>query len=366
MRLPGLTTQRALRIGFLTLLAVCVAQAAYWIIDQVRYTASVQSRFLEAYERDRDAAQRLLALGVSTEKVGATFPHFRVGTAGALELAPSAVEVLQRERHRRLNRYGWEGAFFLLVLLGAMGVVSRALRQDAELRRRQQGFLASVSHEFKSPLAALRLSLETLELRDPPREARAKLLSRSLDDLARMEGMVTNLLDSAQIEEGRVRLVPQRLALLQAAAGAVEELAERAREAGVRVELSIPPDLEIEADPVAVRAVLRNLLDNALKSSAAAHEGEIRVSARAQGAHALLEVADSGLGFPPEQADMLFGKFYQWLSGGSARGGGAGLGLYIVRRFLELEGGWARAHSDGPGRGATFTAAWRAAREAAA
>src|SRR6202011_2819767 len=102
-------------------------------------------------------------------------------------LSPSVDEMLLNEAHRRINQYAWEGAFFLLALAVCIGVIARALRAEAKVIQEQDNFLALVSHQFKTPLASLQLSLETMALRPLSQEQSGALIERMLADLARME-----------------------------------------------------------------------------------------------------------------------------------------------------------------------------------
>ncbi len=144
-------------------------------------------------------------------------------------------------------------------------------------------------------------------------------------------------------------------------AGVAEEFAERAAERAVKLSQSVPAGLEISADPAAANTVLRNLIENALRASAAAGGHEIRLSAQARNGFVELAVADDGVGFESAEAERLFEKFYRPGDELRRTSKGTGLGLYVVRRFVELERGWVTAASAGPGRGATFTVAWPAA-----
>ena len=132
----------------------------------------------------------------------------------------------------------------------------------------------------------------------------------------------------------------------------------------MRISQQVPEGLEIAADPAAASTVLRNLIENALRASATAGGAgahEIRLTGRAHSGYVELEVADDGVGFEPAEAEKLFEKFYRPGDELRRTSKGTGLGLYVVRRFVELERGWVTAASPGPGRGATFTAAWPAA-----
>ena len=303
-----------MQIGFLALLSISAATIGWWMYDHVRYARSVEQRM----------------------------PN-----------DPAVAE----DSEARVNRILWEGGFFLVVLISGMAVLTRTLRHDAELRRRQQNFLAAVSHEFKSPLASIQLAAETLVLRSRDDDGK-RLGRRILEDGERLLRMIDNLLDTTRLEEGRQRLTPQLTNLAAAAATAVAAIADRAQASGVSVTRAVPEDLAVHVDPVVVETGLRNLLDNALKSCAAAKSGSIRVEGTRAGGGIVLAVSDDGLGFPPEDAAMIFEKFHRLGDELRRTTPGTGLGLYIVKRLVELSGGTVHAESAGPKRGATVSMRW--------
>ena len=350
--------QRGFQIAALLLLLVCFAQAAWWIFDETRFTRDVRQATEDLYAADAGAGAELLAAGVARERVEALYPHLAAGPDG-VRVRREALDELDAARRHRLNRFGWEGSFFLVVLLAGMGVILQALRQSGELMRRQQNFLASVSHELKSPLASLRLSAETLLLRRPDPEDVAKLGGRMLRDSERLGNLITNLLEVARLEEGEAEFVPSPQPVRGLVEAAAREL--EADLAAVDLLLDVPAELSVYADPEAYRACVRNLLSNASKSVAAAGKRSVRVSARAAGPAVVLAVEDDGLGFEPGEARKLFAKFYRTGDEMRRRTKGSGLGLYIARHFARRHGGDVEARSDGPGRGALFTLRWPAA-----
>ncbi len=355
---------RALQVAFLFLFLIAVGQVTWWILDQASYASEVRTRLTQLIAADAQAANRFLEQGGDPAAITVLFPHlFRDPASGDLVIHPVVLQSIEDERRRRLNQYGWEGAFFLVVLIGGMAVLAKALHQDAVLRRRQRNFLAAVSHEFKSPLASLQLAAETLSLRDPTPGDRGRLSERMLHDLKRLQVMVSNILETSRIEEGRIALAPERVALAEEADATVEECQVAAADHDVAVEHDIPEGVAINADPVAVRTVLRNLVDNAIKAAGAAGGGKVIIATAVRDGFVDVTVSDNGIGFPPGEAGKLFEKFYRPGNEMRRETRGTGLGLHIVRNLVELGGGKVSAYSDGPGQGARVTVSWIAAHE---
>ena len=346
---------KALQIGFVALLLISTVQVGYWIYDHVDRERAVERRFAALYQHEADAATTFYSGGTPRE-IAELLPHVAL-TGPRATVRPEALTELSDVRASRINRFMWEGGFFLAVLLGGIMVLTRTIRHDAELRRRQQNFLAAVSHEFKSPLASIQLASETLVLRSRENDTQ-RLGRRILEDCERLLRMIDNLLETTRLEEGRQQLAPAVVSLRAAAAAGVAEIAERARLSSIDVTLDVPEDLNLSVDPGVLETALRNLLDNAVKACVAGkgHSVAIRAARAARGVE--LAVSDDGIGFPPEDAAMIFEKFYR--IGDELRRSmpGTGLGLYIVKRLVELSGGTISARSDGPGRGATVTIRW--------
>jgi two-component system sensor histidine kinase SenX3 len=350
---------RALQIGLLALLVICFGQTMWWILDEAHFTDRSIRRTIELLREQARAANRLVDEGADPREVLAHFPRLELDAAtGKFRASPEHVERLRDERWHRLNRYGWEGGFFLVVLVAGMAILARAIRQDARLRRRQQNFLAAVSHEFKTPLASMRLSTETLALRDPPGERRRELLDRILADLGRIEVMVTNLLDSARLEEARLEYFPGRVPLEPVVRVSVEKVKETSIGRESSVEWNVEEDLEVYADPVAVQSVVHNLVDNALKATRERTDGRVVLRAVRDGRFARLEVEDNGVGFPPREAKRLFDKFYRLGNEMRRRTRGSGLGLYLAGRLVRMGGGKIWARSEGEGKGSVFVVTW--------
>jgi signal transduction histidine kinase len=273
-------------------------------------------------------------------------------------LSPRVDKMLMTEERRRINQYAWEGGFFLLALAVCIGVIFRALRAEARVRQEQDNFLALVSHQFKTPLASLQLSLETMAMRPLSADQSRTLIDRMLADLARMEQMVTQILESNRLERGRIDLRIEPIELGGAVARIVSNLSERAGKEKITIVADIARGMYVLADPLALDVVVRNLVENAIAAVAPVGGGSISLTARRTDGEVELSVRDTGVGFRPADRSRLFEKFTRLHPGGGSSYFGTGLGLYIVRRLMHLAGGRVSAHSEGVGQGAQFVIAW--------
>jgi signal transduction histidine kinase len=351
---------RLFQLTALLLVVVSVFQVCWWLFDQRQQAVTKVHQVQRLYDEQIAAANSLLLAGVLPERVEHLLPDVTVDQGRAM-LSPAIAAKLAEERRRRINQYLWEGGFFLLALCACIAVIWRALHAEAEVLREQESFLALVSHQFKTPLASLQLSLETMSLRQLSPEQLRMLIDRMLSDLTRMETMVSRILDSVRLSRGRVDLRAEPVKLASAVARVVGQFEERARKDRIHIETEIPESLQVLADPLAVDMVVRNLLENALNAVAPVGGGKVAVSSRRIGAEVELTVRDSGIGFRPVDEGRLFEKFSRLNAGAAGGAYGTGLGLYIVKRLMQLVGGRVSAHSEGLGRGAEFVLVWPAA-----
>ena len=350
---------KAMQLGFLALLAVSTAQVAWWVADQRSLARQERDRVTALYEADALAVTA--AFAQATPQLPQLLPHLEIDPdLGTATVRPESIEALAADAGSRINRYTWEGGFFLLVLLGGMTVLTRTIQHDAQLRKRQQNFLAAVSHELKSPLASIRLAAESL-IRRPDHDQTERLARRMLEDGDRLLRMVENLLDTTRLEEGRVELKGEAIMLSGTVGASAAQYEEQARSHGIEIHLDVADDLQIEADPVAIETVLRNLLDNAIKACVAGQGQNVWIDARPADGFVRINVRDDGSGFSPEDAKMIFEKFYRLGDEMRRSTPGTGLGLYLVRGLAEISGARVNAASEGPGLGATVTLEWPAA-----
>jgi len=223
---------------------------------------------------------------------------------------------------------------------------AREARMLAESERLRTALFNSLSHDLRTPLAAIIGAVTSLlegeEVYDP--NARRDLLQTIKQGALRMNRFVNNLLDMARLESGMLTLRKEWCDIQDIVGVAVTRLGEALRSRPVKIDLE--PDLPlVPADFVLIEQVLVNLLDNAVKYSEP--ESEIIISARRRGEHLAVSVADRGAHIPPEDLERIFDKFYRLKSPRLVSG--TGLGLAICRGIIEAHGGkiWAENNPAG-------------------
>jgi two-component system sensor histidine kinase BaeS len=225
----------------------------------------------------------------------------------------------------------------------------------AELDQMKKDFVSGVTHELRSPVAAVQSLLNVLLSRPGLDPSSLEYLGRARTNLQRLEAFIDNLLDAAKIERGRLELKPEPQRLAPAVGEVLGLFEARAAERGVLLGSGDLGGLTVRADGDALRRVLVNLISNALKFTPSG--GRISVAARPSGAVVEIDVADTGQGIPADELPKLFDRFARGSS--AARTPGTGLGLYLVKQTVEAHGGKVGVRS-APGEGTTFTLLWPA------
>lgn len=236
-----------------------------------------------------------------------------------------------------------------------------------EADRLKDEFMAVVSHELRTPLTAISGYSDILlrKLSGPLNQRQEHQVIGVRDAARRLLSLINDLLDVSKLEAGTLDLHLTALDASSAIARAVNSVRVIAASKGVTIEAREPthPIPPVQADDERLQQILTNLIINAIKFTP--QGGRVWVEAHAvdgvRGPEIAFRVQDTGVGLTPTQSVRIWERFYQAESTSTRRFGGAGLGLSIVRRLVELHGGHVDAHSAGVDRGSTFTAALPAA-----
>jgi len=230
----------------------------------------------------------------------------------------------------------------------------RLYRQAEESSRLKEEFLATISHELRTPLSAILGWTRMLRLGQLTPDNIAKALDTIERNARAQAQLVDDLLDVSRIITGKLRMDVRPADPNEFIDAAVEAVRPAAEAKGVRVQKVVDTGLlSIPGDPVRLQQVVWNLLSNAIKFTP--RDGRVQIRSERINSHLEIVVSDTGQGISPDFLPHVFDRFRQADQKTSRQHGGMGLGLAIVRHLVELHGGTVRAHSDGEGKGATFT-----------
>jgi PAS domain S-box-containing protein len=243
------------------------------------------------------------------------------------------------------------GAIVVLQDITAQKEANRAL-QMAD--RRKDEFLATLAHELRNPLAAIRNAagiLKAIESSNPEARWVPEVIDRQL---AQMSRLLEDLLDVSRIAHDKLALRRQRVELSEVVHNAIETCGPQLDAGNHAIKVSLPDGpISLHADPVRLEQVFSNLISNAAKYTPAG--GHIRITGERLGDEVAIAVKDDGIGIAPELLPRLFEIFSQGERALERSQGGLGVGLSLVRGLLELHGGRVEAKSGGIGRGSEFT-----------
>jgi signal transduction histidine kinase len=218
--------------------------------------------------------------------------------------------------------------------------------------RAKDEFLAMLGHELRNPLASVSNAAQLLKMaRHQPQvlENVSAILGRQVEHMTRL---VDDLLEVGRVTGGKVRLQREPLDLAVTIVHCLDAWKHDGRSAHHDVSTELQ-SVWVSADRARIEQVFSNLLDNAIKYTPSG--GKIRISLRAEGAKAILEISDTGIGMPPELIGRVFDLFVQGERTLAREAGGLGIGLTMVQRLVDLHDGTVHATSDGVNHGATFT-----------
>jgi signal transduction histidine kinase len=331
-------------------------------IRQAESTRSIPIIFVTAHGKTQQELAKAYALGASDfiEKPidpDALRAKVRVITDLSRLVRQTRLEAEARhEQHMRDERQRWETEALRARVeeQERATAAEHAARVDAEQANRlKDDFLATLSHELRAPLNAIVGWAAMLKMRG----AAEPTFSKAVDVIERnarvQSRLIDDMLDTSRIVAGKLRLEMATVDITHVVDRAIEAIRPAAERKRVSLAAEIDRGLPMAAgDHERLQQVLANVLSNAVKFTP--EGGDVRVRACRQGSGACITVKDSGAGIAPEFLPHVFDRFRQGESGPARTHGGLGIGLALARNLVELHGGTIEAHSDGPGKGATF------------
>ena len=258
-------------------------------------------------------------------------------------------EILLR---KKLSQKHWmilgEGLVFILLLLLGIIQTRKSFRRETRLIRQQKNFLLSVTHELKSPIASVKLYLQTLEKRDLDRPKQIELLQKAIIESNRLDQLVENILVVAQIDNHVLLIQKENANLSEFIRNFLNEFIEKH---GFTIKSEIENNLFMRFDSIAFRSILVNLFENAVKYSNSSPDISVKLWTVSN--TIFISIADQGIGIQDDEKLRVFEKFFRSGNEETRQSKGTGLGLFIVKYLVEHHQGSISITSNTP-KGSIF------------
>ncbi len=248
-----------------------------------------------------------------------------------LKINPSKLQELELERFQQRNIWIYQSILLLVLVAGGIYGVFYTIDNIYQLNKRQNNFLLSVTHEFKTPIAAIRLMLQTSKNPKVKEEKKAELIENSIENTFRLEELAENMLVSMQIENDKYQYSLSEIDLTEMINQIVASQCIKGDISG-----DITAGVRVQGDNFILRMVINNLIENAFKYS---NNQSIEVNLYTLNDKKIIEVKDQGIGIPKEEYKNIFKKFYRIQEEETRTTKGTGLGLFIVKEAIERHNG---------------------------
>jgi len=242
-----------------------------------------------------------------------------------------------------------EGTVFFIFLLAGIYITQRTIKKEIKLVRQQRNFLLSITHELKTPLAAIKLSMDTLTKRENLDKDQRNLLQNNVrDNTQRLNLLIGNVLLATQMEAGKDILNKSEVNLSELTSKIVSRIGQTY--AGVKMNVDIDTDITGLTDIHNYESIVTNLIENGLKYGGGK---PLAIRLFKESDKVVIRVSDLGSGIPDRIKNRIFEKFYRAENEETRSKKGTGLGLYIVKQLVELNKGTIHIEDNQP-TGSTF------------
>lgn len=249
-----------------------------------------------------------------------------------LAITDAQGEVLHRYS-KKVTMIVGEGVVFIALLALGIWRIRQNLKKEELLQRQEKNFILAITHELKTPVASIRLLLDTMKKRVLPREKQVEFLDDATNETERLEQLVENILVSTRLEQDQFFGHFEELDFAPVIRGIVEGRKKLFNKKH-HVELDLDQGLSLEADRMSLELLVSNLYENAVKYGG--DQPKVKISLKHVAGKICLQVADEGPGIPSDERDLVFRKFYRSGSEDTRATKGTGIGLYMVKQIAKL------------------------------
>ena len=287
----------------------------FWVL--LLYIIAVLVWWFVLLERQNDEMFELKKAEITNSAFDKTSPQLT-----------NALSEIENQRRRNTIKYIGEGTTFLFLIILGAAFIYRLVRRQFKVQQQQQNFMMAITHELKTPISVARLNLETLLRHTLNEEKQKKLLQSSLQETMRLDTLINNILVLSQIDTGFYPSSKEELDFSDLTGDVIQQFKSRYPDRKLAIE--IEPDIDLEADPILLKLLVSNLLENANKYSDKCTVITCRLN-KANGVR--LQVKDEGLGISEEEKKNIFQKFYRVGNEQTRKTQGTGLGLYLCKKI---------------------------------
>jgi signal transduction histidine kinase len=238
---------------------------------------------------------------------------------------------IDNDSKRNTEKYIAEGVTFLILILVGAFFVYRSTSKQFRVQLQQQNFMMAITHELKTPISVAMLNLETLQKYQLDAEKQKKLIRMTLQETARLDTLINNILVSSQLEGGGYVFSKEELDFSSLFKDCIRDAKTRYPERNF-IE-NIEPEIEIAGDPLLLQLLISNLIENAVKYSP--KEKPIICKLNKAANDVVMNIIDEGIGVADREKTKIFEKFYRTGNESTRKTQGTGLGLYLCRKIAE-------------------------------
>ena len=254
-----------------------------------------------------------------------------------MDPASQAYEDITKEQLRQSTMIIGEGLVLGISLLAGIWIIYRSALKQIETVNKQNNFLLSVSHELKSPIASIKLAMQTMRRQSLTSEQRNDLGNKVIKDAERLEKLVENILLTARMDNTKMELLKESIVLNESLEKIKEKHADNINDIRIVMDHSQTHGHKIHVDKLAFELALSNLLDNAIKYSG--DGGLVSIATSMGNTSTEVSIMDEGVGIDPKDETRIFEKFYRGEHPEIKKRKGTGLGLYLSNLIVLAHGG---------------------------